>query len=186
MIDDRNKNGSKLTKLLKKGDTYVFDEIYNQYNTNVYLLSLKNLRNKEDAEGVVQEVFMYLWKDLYKLKEIRNLDSWIFTITFNVIRKRVRKLVNERDHLKKMTSFESHADLTTFSEIEYNDLLNNAEKIIDQLPTRQKTVFLLSTAAGLSNSDISEKLNISKKTVENHLSIARAYLKKAFNDNKLL
>ena len=86
-------NEFKLLKNLIKGDAYSFDEIFNKYNKKVYAFSLRNLKNKEDAEGVVQEVFINLWKDRAKLKELENLEAWIFTVCFNTIRKHFRKLM---------------------------------------------------------------------------------------------
>ena len=58
-------------------------------------------------------------------------------------------------------------------------------KLIETLPPRQKTVFLLSKKDGLSNSDISSKLNITKNTVENHLVRAKAILKKSLVNDYL-
>jgi RNA polymerase sigma-70 factor (ECF subfamily) len=174
-----------LIKQLIRGDASAFDKIYDRYNERVYAFSLSNLRNREDAEGVVQEVFLNLWKDRIKLKEIRNLDAWLFTISFNIIRKRFRKLAREKKVLSQLGNQELE-DTTSLTETEYNDLLDKAEEIIQKLPPRQKNIYVLSKKSGLSNREISEKLHISKKTVENNLSKAKAFLKKAFVDESLL
>ena len=166
-----------LIKNLVKGDAYAFDELFNSYNQKVYDLSVRNLRSAVDAECVVQEVFLNLWKDRAKFEELKDLDAWIFTICYNIIRKRFRKLKREREHLQKFFYMNGSIDDSTASEVEYNDLLKKAEIIIDKLPSRQKSVFLLSKNEGLSNSDISEKLSISKKTVENHLTRAKSFIK---------
>jgi len=176
----------KLIKSLIKGDAYSFDEIFEKYNKKVYAFSFHNLKNKQDAEGVVQEVFLNLWKDRAKLKEIQNLDAWIFSVSFNVIRKHFRKLAREIKHLGKFEETTQHHDYSTITDVEYNDLLEKAEKIIERLPLRQKTIYLLSKREGLSNTEISSKLNIKRKTVENYLANAKAFLKKAFVDERLL
>ena len=64
------------------------------YNEKIYAFSLVNLKNKQDAEGVVQEVFLHLWKDRARLKDVKNLDAWVFRLSFNVIRRRFRYLVD--------------------------------------------------------------------------------------------
>lgn len=179
-------NEHKLIKSLIKGDAYSFDEIFERYNKKVFAFSLHNLKNKQDAEGVVQEVFLNLWNDRVKLKEIQNLDAWIFTISFNIIRKHFRKLARERRYLGKFEETALHHDYSTITAVEYNDLLEKAEKIIEKLPPRQKTIYVLSKREGLSNTEISRKLNITKKTVENHLTRAKDFLKKAFVDERLL
>lgn len=179
-------NEHKLIRDLIKGDAHSFDKIFAKYNAKVYAFSLRNLKNKEDAEGVVQDVFFYLWKDRAKLKGIKNLEAWIFSICFNIIRKHFRKLIREKNHLQKFTESFLSDDNSTATEVEYNDLLEKAEKIIEQLPDRQKTVFLLSRREGLSNDEISNKLNINKKTVENHLAKAKSFIKKSLVDEGLL
>ena len=184
MIADNNEH--KLIHDLISGDAHSFDKIFNKYNAKVYAFSLRNLKNKEDAEGVVQDVFFSLWKDRARLKEIRNLEAWIFTICFNTIRKHFRKIIQEKNYLQKFSDSALRADNSTATEIEYNDLLEKAEKIIDQLPGRQKAIFLLSKKEGLSNTEISRKLNITKKTVENHISKAKSFIKKSLVDNGLL
>jgi RNA polymerase sigma-70 factor (family 1) len=179
-------NDHKLIRNVSKGDALSFDEIFNKYNKKVYAFSLRNLKNKEDAEGVVQEVFMNLWKDRNKLKELNNLESWIFAICFNTIRKHFRKILRERQHLQELAEIIASDDNSTITEVEYHDLLEKAEAIIEKLPVRQKTIFLLSKKDGLSNSEIAGKLNITKKTVENHLTRAKSFIKKTLVDEGLL
>ncbi len=175
-----------LIKNLIKGDAHSFDEIYELYNKRVYAFSFRNLKNKEDAEGVVQEVFLNLWKDRIKLKELKSLDAWIFTISFNVIRRHFRKLTRERKHLEKFKETTLTNDSSTITEVEYHDLLEKAEKIVEKLPPRQKTIYMLSKKEGLSNTEISKKLNITKKTVENYLTYAKAFIKKKLVNERLL
>ena len=175
-----------LIQNLVKGDALSFDQIFSKYNKKVYAFSLRNLKNKEDAESVVQVVFINLWTDRDKLKEIKNLDAWIFMICFNTIRKHFRQLIREKKHLQKFAAYSLEDDNTTVTETEYNDLLESAEKIIDQLPDRQKTIFFLSKKEGLSNDEISARLNITKKTVENYLTNAKSFIKKALVDEGLL
>ena len=176
----------KLIKNLIKGDAVSFDEIFERFNKKVYAFSISNLKNKQDAEEVVQEVFYHLWKDRAKLKELKSLDAWIFAISFNIIRKHFRKLARERKILENFSETKLSKDNSTVTDVEYNDLLEKAEKIIEKLPARQKNIYLLSKRQGLSNTEISTKLNITNKTVENHLSTAKTFLKRALVDERLL
>ena len=176
----------QLIKNVIKGDAFSFDEIFERYNDKIYAFSFSNLKNQHDAEEVVQEVFLTLWKDRAKLKVLKSLDAWIFAICYNIIRKHFRNFARERKHLEKYSETALSYSTSTSTEVEYNDLLEKAEVIIEQLPRQQKAVFLLSKKEGLSNTEISNKLNITKKTVENHLTRSKAFLKKAFVDERLL
>ena len=169
-----------------QGDASAFDKIYEHYNLKVYSFALRNLKNRQDAEGVVQEVFLSLWNEREKLKNIKNLNAWLFSVCFNIIRKHFRKLSYEQKYLNHLTDSKILEDTDTVTEIEYNNLLTEADKIINHLPPRQKQIFYLSRKNGVSNDQISQKLNISKKTVENQLSIAVTFLRKSLADGSVL
>jgi RNA polymerase sigma-70 factor (family 1) len=179
--DDR-----ELIKRLTRGDVLAFDEIFRRFNEKIFTFAYRNLRNKQDAEGIVQDVFFALWEEKSKLKEVINLDAWIFGICFNIIRKRFRQLARERTSLKDLSEWVTSEDNTTAVDVEYNDLLRRAENIIEQLPPRQKLIFNLSKIDGLSNQEISQKLKISGKTVENLLSKAKVYIRKVLVDERLI
>lgn len=177
---------TKLIRDLIKGDSRAFDEIYRLYYNKIYSLSYRYLQNKHDAEDVVQELFITVWSSREKLKDIKNLNAWLFTITFNQIRKIFRNMAMEKRKLETYAISSVFDDNSVISEVEFNDLMTKAGDIIDKLPSRQKTVLLLSIREGLSSTEISGKLNINKRTVENHLSSARAFLNKVFKEEHLI
>lgn len=178
-------NELKLLKNLIQGDVLSFEEIYKKYNRKIYSFSLRYLKNKEDAEGIVQEVFLKLWEHSSKLKKDSNLNAWLFTVTFNAIRKHFRKLAGEKKHLDGYAR-QMDKENEEISETEYYDLLEKATHLIDKLPPQQKKVFLLRREKGLSSAEMAEELKLSRKTVENHLNRARSFLKKAMMEEGLL
>ena len=179
-------NENKLIEDLHKGDSIAFDELYRLYYNKVYSFSYRYLQNKHDAEEVVQELFIKVWNSREKLKDIKNLNAWLFTIAFNQIRKIFRNMAMEKRKLETYVISSVFDNSSVISEVEFNDLMTKAGDIIDKLPSRQKTVLLLSIREGLSSTEISGKLNINKRTVENHLSNARAFLKKVFKEEHLI
>jgi RNA polymerase sigma-70 factor (family 1) len=178
--------GNNILKRFKEGDPDAFDQIFEKYYRKVYTFFLRNLRNKEDSEGAVQDVFYNLWKDRAKLNEVKDVEAWIFTISLNIIRKHFRRLAMERKHLSQFTDQFGVSDYSTVAEIEYKDLLEKTGKIIENLPPSQKTIFLLSREEAMSNFEISRKLNISIRTVDNQLSRAKSFLRKALVDGSIL
>lgn len=176
----------KILRKFSEGEPDVFDKIFEEYYRKVYAFSLKNFRNKEDAEGAVQDVFYNLWKDRAKLKECKDLEAWIFTICLNIIRKHFRNLAVERKHLKVFSDHFLDRDNSTEIEVEYRDLLEKTDEIIENLPRRQRTIFQLSRKELMSNLEISQKLNISVRTVDNQLTRAKAFLREALVDGSLL
>ena len=181
MLEEKN-----ILKRFKEGDPDSFDQIFEKYYRKVYAFSLRSLRNKEDAEGAVQEVFYNLWKDRSKLEELKDIEAWIFTICLNIIRKHFRRLATERKHVSLFADQFVDSDDSTVAEVEYRDLLEKTGKIIEKLPPRQKTIFLLSRKEAMSNLEISEKLNISVRTIDNQLSKAKVLVRKALIDGSIL
>jgi RNA polymerase sigma-70 factor (ECF subfamily) len=173
-------------KNLPEKDISFFEETYRRYAKRVYAFSLKYLRNKEDAEGMVQEVFIKLWAVRHRLSEIENLEAWIFTVSFNIIRKHFKRIAREKNYIQSFSKSDLSDSGVSMTEIEYNDLIKQAEVIIDKLPDRQKAVYLLSKKEGLSNSEIALKLKITKKTVENHLFKAKVFIRNMLIDEGLI
>lgn len=181
-----NGKEKKLVKNLKKGDVHSFDEIFKAFNKRIYFFSFSYLKNKEEAEGIVQEVFLSLWKNRTKLKVKSDFQAYLFTITFNTIKKRFRALEREKKHLGAYSLSVHIRDDNTNPEKEYAHLNQLLEKSLEQLPPRQKEIFLLSKNEGLTAEEIASKLEISKRTVENHLFRAKTFLKGSLLDEGLL
>jgi RNA polymerase sigma-70 factor (ECF subfamily) len=130
------------------------------------------MEQEEDTKDLVQEVFITIWKRREDIDEKQSFNGYLFAITLNAIRKYFRKRVKDRklveNWLNNTKSFSDDTNLMT----EYRSLKERSEKIIEQLPPKRKKVFLLSREKGLRVEEIARKMNISKKTAENHLSLA--------------
>jgi len=118
-----------------------------------------------------------IWESRHKLEDYRLLNSYIFTIAYNNSIYLIRKKINNTKYLEHLkNSATINFSPTIISQIEFNELNNQAEKLIANLPERQKQVYLLHREEGLTYPEIAEKLGISKNTVENHMVKALKYL----------
>jgi RNA polymerase sigma-70 factor (ECF subfamily) len=114
------------------------------------------------------------------------LNSYIFTIAYNSSIDLIRKRINNSKYLEYLkNSAVINVSPTIISQIEFNELKTQAEKLIDNLPERQKQVYLLHREEGLTYIEIAEQMGISKNTVENHMVKALKYLRQNM-DNSLL
>jgi RNA polymerase sigma-70 factor (family 1) len=163
----------------KEGNVSSFDAIFKKYNKKVYYFALSYLKNKEEAEDVVQEVFMSLWRNRDQINEYYVFSKYLFKITYNATCKKFRKQASEKKHLAEVLKDISIEDNSTKLDIEYNSLVETTNQIIKQLPSKQKNILLLSIEEQLSTEQIAQKLNISKKTVENYLAMAKSSLRKS-------
>ncbi|WP_257212967.1 RNA polymerase sigma-70 factor [Maribacter sp. 4U21] len=141
------------------------------------------LSNREDAQEIIQEVFLKFWQNIEGRGDITNLNSYLFKMTKNACLDKIKhKKVVENFALQKRKEINQRF---INDEAAYLLLENELEKIIkdgiDSLPPKCKEVFLKSRFEGLKNREIAQDLSISKKTVDNHinkgLSILRIHLK---------
>jgi RNA polymerase sigma-70 factor, ECF subfamily len=172
------KSNTELVKLLKKGDMAAFDAIYNKYCHKLHQFVFMYLKQEEDAEGIVQEVFIKIWESRSKIDIYASFESFLFTIAYNATMSLLRKRLSEtksREYLKSLQQIDS-AD-QVIDEIQFKELNNKVQSLLDGLTQRQREIYLLSREEGLTHEEIAEKLNISKSTVNNHLVTIIKYLR---------
>ena len=178
---------TRILKRLKEGDMLAFDEIYHRYSLRLYRFVLKLIKLEQDAEEIVQEVFVQIWKSRDKIDTYSSFDSFLFTIAYNNTMSLLRKRVNERkylDHLSKIQTLTDTFDV--IDEINFKEIQTKYYSILDKLSSRQKQVYLLSRENGLSYKEIADKLNISVNTVEIHMSKALKFIKSSLGNTLVI
>jgi len=172
------KSNKELLILLKKGDVIAFDNIYEKYSKRLYGFVIRYVKQKEDAEGIVQEVFIKIWETRNKIDIYSSFDSFIFTIAYNTTINILRKRVNEHkfhDQLKSVSQITGAGQI--IDEIHFKEINAQLKLLLNQLTPRQKEIFQLSREAGLTHEEIAKKLNISVNTVKNHMVTTLAFIK---------
>lgn len=180
MSNLKNITDETLTYLINRGNKSAFQELFERYSGQIYHFALKYFRNQQEAEEVVQDVFLKIWEKRDGLDRSKSIKSFVFTVAVNTIYDSVRRRNIEnsyKDFAKNNFDFQSE---TTWHEVIYNEMLAKVEDVIHCLPNQQRRIFKLSRQKGLSNEEISIRLNISKRTVENQLYRALVFLKKHF------
>jgi RNA polymerase sigma-70 factor (family 1) len=170
---------------LKNGDLKAFDDLFGKYSPRLYNFSLKYLKSVEEAEEIVQEVFMYIWEKREGLKPESSFNSYIFTIAYNIIKKYFIKKARENafkdDLIYTLLQQENRLDQV----IDYKLLLEKVEKMVDALPSRRKEIFIKRKYEGFSVKKIAEEMGISPNTVENQLASAQKSLLEELKKEKL-
>ncbi|GEM_PF-193916 len=169
----------KVLNGIRNGDEQCFRQLFNVYWSKLYLIAKNVLLNQDDAEDIVQEVFLDIWNRREKL-DVTNIGGYMYVAVRHGIARKLkgRKLTEFHE-----TLFESIQDsLNVETDIAYDDLVAFVKGRISFLPDRCREVFELSRFHHLTNQEIAEKLGISKSTVENQINKALKYLK---NDPEL-
>ena len=169
---------------LVEGDEAAFNRFVEHYSSRLYHYVFALIGQKEPAEEVVSDVFIEVWKNRKDLGNILNMNAWIQTITY---RKAISYL--RKDTGKSELSFEEVDDfifdpvLSPDEKMISNEEMARINEAIQQLPPKCKHVFYLAKMEGLPYKEIAEMLDISVKTINNHIAFALESVAKSLNIN---
>ncbi|MGQ8336914.1 RNA polymerase sigma factor [Sunxiuqinia sp. A32] len=167
---------SSLVASLQKGNKRAFKILFDKYGQRLYQFSLKYLRDKEDAEDLLNEVFLKIWENRLSLKTNTSFQAYLFTIAYNNIRQRFLKKSREEKYIQIFATEYLFDSSKGEDQLDYQLFLKKLSSIVELLPSRRKEIFILSYKEELGNSEIAEKLDLSVQFVKNQLSIARKFV----------
>ena len=171
----------ELTEQIKQGEKRAYRKIFEHYAPRIFRFANAYLKSNEDAEELVQDVFMQIWEKRNALDKNKNLEAFLFKVAVNAIYDFIRRKNIEQAYLD-FIEHSSQASLeNTWQTVIYNDMLEQLEILVEVFPEQQRKIFRLSKEKGLTNDEIATKLNLSKRTVENQLYRATATLKKYYS-----
>jgi RNA polymerase sigma-70 factor (family 1) len=162
--------------MLNPGDKETFRTLYNTYGPKIYRFALSYLKNKPDAEELMQDVFLKIWEKRDQLDPEQNVKAYIFKIAINSIYDFIRRKNIEKAFADFTRQNFQPGTESLWHEIIWNDMLSKLNTLVDKMPEQRKIIFKMSREENLSNQQIAEKLNLSKRTVENQLYRATQYL----------
>lgn len=171
----------ELTDSLQKGSRVAFTEIYNRYWDKLFSIAGHKLDHLEDAEEVVQDIFIALWNRRDRLNITKTLNSYLAVS----VKYRVIKILDKQYHQKKYVDScldeQILCDNSTQQWLEFMELKERLENLVVKLPEKCKLVYKMSREDGSSHKEIALALNISEKTVEAHLAKATEKLRTGLN-----
>jgi RNA polymerase sigma-70 factor (ECF subfamily) len=174
-------------------DERAFGELIERYETKVYSLALKMLRNPEDAEDVLQDTFLRAYRGLKSFKGHSTFSTWIYRITANSALMKLRKKQLPTVSIEDADERETPINIADWAPGPVEQLLNQETQeamadAIEALPAEFRQVFVLREVEGLSNADVAEILDLSVAAVKSRLHRARLkirnHLSHFFNDTR--
>lgn len=175
---------------MQKNNKSDFSRVYSIYFPKLVRFAREFVLSTEDAENIIQDIFIYLWEHQELLDTLTNLNAFLFTLVKNkcIDQLRHRKLLErKREEFKIVLDKEIQLKLYALQQFDENALSNEDIEIIlnnaiNSLPEKCREVFILSRMEGLKNREIAERLNISAKTVENQMTTAIRKLRVELKD----
>lgn len=175
-------NLDKIVTELAKDNEEPLEELFNYYYPRLYNFSRSFLKIEDGIDDILQEVFVKIWQKRKKINSAATFNSLIFTITRNLLLNELRSRLNNENFKDRIRSLSLVKEYSSMEQIEYNDLKDKVDKLVSELPERQKEIFILSRTKGLSNKEIAEQLGIKAKTVEYHITQSVRYLKEKLKE----
>ncbi len=167
----------KYVEDIKDGNKRVFEEVYYKYHERFYFYVLKRTASEELAEEVVQMTFIKIWEKRTSLSEDFPIEVQIARVARFTLIDMLRKKAAER---KVLTIIKQNADAAiNHDPVVGKQLIQKVTETIENLPPECRKVFILSREEGLTYLEISNRLSISPKTVENQISKALKAVRKA-------
>ncbi|WP_254712530.1 RNA polymerase sigma factor [Polaribacter pectinis] len=173
-------------KLLINGNQTAFSQLIDEFQQKVFGTCISFVPNKEDAEDIVQEVFLEVFKSISKFKGDSKLSTWIYKIATNKCLEFIRKKNSKKRFafMQTILGNEIPVDKTSyFTEINHPGIiLENKEKsdiifkVINTLPENQRVVFTLAKIDGKSYQEIVEITGKSLSSVESIMFRAKKTL----------
>jgi RNA polymerase sigma-70 factor (ECF subfamily) len=158
-----------------------FNDLVRQLNRNLYGYAFRILRNQEEAEDAVQEVFIKLWNMGGKIDGYNSIAALAATMTKNICIDLIRKkkhIVQEGYEAMELKGQDNSSPYELMDSRESEDILY---RIIEELPAIYKDVIKMREIEGLSYEEIANKTKQNINTLRVNLSRARSIIREEFN-----
>jgi RNA polymerase sigma-70 factor (ECF subfamily) len=177
-----NDETAEIIRRLKKDDKSAMDDLFEHYYPRLHHFSKSILKIEYEIDDILQDVFVKIWLNRQKIGNAETFNSYIFTITKNEVLNLIRKNLKDRTFRDELFLHSVAEEYQLQSEFEFDEIKATIDKIVSNLPEKRRQVFVLSRTEGLSNKEIAQQLNISEKTVEDHITHAIKYLKNSMKE----
>lgn len=171
------KKENEYVKSLSKGDSKAFEILFLRYQPRLVAFFAGFVHDDEVARDMAQDIFFSLWTNRERLSAVCSFSSYLYRMARNT-------LYNYYDHSLVCEKYDAE-QLFRPLVIENTEELLFARELqalidlkVEQMPPQRRLIFRMSRVEGLDNDEIAISLNISKRTVENHLTAALSDLRR--------
>lgn len=164
-----------LIKAINKGDYVCYNKLFERYYTRLCQYVYSFLMDVNDAEDIVQELFLHLWKNRERINIKENVNGYLYRMAKHLSLNHLR---TELRHQNLSGDIEPISLTYEDTRLESEEFRKALFSCIDSLPSRSREVLLLHRVEGMKQKEIAEKLDISIKTIKNQIWISLQRLRR--------
>ncbi|MCF0072930.1 RNA polymerase sigma-70 factor [Dyadobacter sp. CY261] len=171
----------ELLDLMRSGHESGFTELYNRYWKTLLVIATNKTGDLDEAEEIVQDIFVSLWRRKEELKLTSSLKNYLaVSVKYRVIKSLAKQNLKSRFGDDRSFQYDLIDD-STQQWLEFEELQRRLSDLVAELPEKCRLVYKMSRESGYSQRQIAEELGISEKTVEAHLGKALKTLRTGLN-----
>lgn len=159
-----------------KGNDQAYRKLFDYYYPRLFSACHRSLKQREDCEELVLNVFLKLWQSRNHFAQAQNFENYLFGILRNQMADFLRRQILLTENID--TQPIEKLGIASPSEADIKEIEKIYQRAVLRLPEKQRTVFLMSREDGLSQKLIAERTNISVNTVNNHIKAALKSIRK--------
>lgn len=168
-----------------------FERMYRDYFTRTLFFARQYLSDPEEARDIAQETFLTLWEKRAEIRPDLSIQAFILTITRHKCLNALRKKIAEQKYSDSLTARETMADYSaladdTFDTVQMQELERLIGQALSELPEKTRTIHTMSRDQEMTYEEIAQKIGLSVKSVEYHMSKALAHMRNKLKDYLIL
>jgi RNA polymerase sigma-70 factor, ECF subfamily len=171
MADQSRAADTELVERCLNGDLGAFEDLYRQYSTRLYNLAFRMVGNAADAEDLLQDIFLTVYRKLESFRGASALGTWLYRLGMNVCLDRLRSKAARQDQAtdtldERLSSALNPSALAGVSRIDL-------ERAIASLPEGSRAAFLLHDVEGFDHTEVGQMLGVAEGTSKSQVHKAR-------------
>lgn len=164
-----------------------FSALYDKYAGMVFNFTLSILKDDCISEDITQSCFALMWSRRASISPDGNLPAWLYVVARNAVFKEVRRQVTASKYLDYLSNNDNaDSQENDLTERDTAVIMSEAEAAIDALPESRRKIYKMRFIDGLSVHEISERLDISPKTVETQIARAKNVIRQRISELLML
>jgi RNA polymerase sigma-70 factor (ECF subfamily) len=162
-------NDLELFEQIKQGNEAAFESLFRSYYSSLCFFCNKIVKDAVVAEEIVQDIFYHFWEKRTTMTFTLSVKAYLFKAAYNNSLKYLRHQKIIQEHENHVISMDNNVQLPD-NYAEVGEMMHIINQTLTQVPKKTREIFELNRYKGLKYHEIAEKLNISIKTVEAHMS----------------